>query len=86
MAARIWARVVSSVFDQTVISSMVRKQPVHRPLGASIWQTLMQGEGIIGLDKHESVLLVADHFNGFEGFVTADSGKHGKIATLVAGS
>lgn len=86
MAARIWARVVSSVFDQTVISSMVRKQPVHRPLGASIWQILMQGEGVIELDEHESVLLIANHFNRFECFVAADSGKYGEMLTLVAGS
>lgn len=44
--ARIFARCASSARDQTVISSRVRKQPRHRPLLASIWQILMQGEGI----------------------------------------
>lgn len=28
-------------------------------------------------DQQEAVLLVAYHFNGFKGFLAADSGKHG---------
>ena len=36
-------------------------------------------------DQHEAVQLVADHFNGFERFVAADSGQHGQMQTPVAG-
>ena len=31
--------------DQQAISSIVRKQPSHQPVRASILHTLMQGEG-----------------------------------------
>jgi hypothetical protein len=30
-------------------------------------------------DEHEAMLLVADHFDGFEGFVTVDPGQHGEV-------
>ena len=46
----VWRKLASALGflrDQTVISSMVRKQPRHRPPGASILQTLMQGEATI---------------------------------------
>lgn len=36
-------------------------------------------------DEHEAMLLVAHHFDRFEGFVAADSGEHGQMQTPVAG-
>ena len=36
---------VSFMALQATISSMVRQQPAHRPLGMSIWHSEMQGEG-----------------------------------------
>ena len=44
-ASRSFSRSSLGMMIQSRISSMVRRQPRHRPVASSIWQTLMQGEG-----------------------------------------